>query len=243
MHQCVKSCKKDVFPTELSSVTVNEDGTKEHENHTITPSVFCYVLKPNLPFAKRNIVQQLRIVSFSLEKDSNQSGFHLHLMENSRQLSKQDLLDSIEVQHVWALMLQRNIQLTCYQKPRQRHFCMFWKKKINISITNFSLDIFACVKHLWMFSLTSQTSGREPASRRTFSLNVTVLNSPLCLLYPSWHPSSSLEPKTALRYKIQQQCKRNKRTTTINRTNQSKLENSFIILQYLFRWGVFIIFD
>lgn len=116
------------------------------------------------------------------------------------------------------------------------------EEKINISTTNFSLDIFACVKHLWMFSLTSQTSGREPASRRTFSLNVTVLNSPLCLLYPSWHPFSSLEPKTALHYKIQQQCKRNKRTTTKNRTNQSKLENSFIILQYLFRW-VFIIFD
>lgn len=66
-----------------------------------------------------------------------------------------------------------------------------------------------------MFLLTFQTSDREPASRHTFSLNVTVLNSPLCLLYPSWHPFSSLEPKTALHYKMQQQCKTN---------NLSKLE-------------------
>lgn len=90
------------------------------------------------------------------------------------------------------------------------------RKKTNISITHFSPDIFACVKHMqWMFSLTSQTSGREPASRRTSSLNVTVLNSPLCLLCPSWHPFSSLEPKTALHYKMQQKCKRNKRTGKI----------------------------
>lgn len=106
------------------------------------------------------------------------------------------------------------------------------------TITDFSLDIFASVKHLWMFSLTSQTSGREPASRHTSSLNATVLNSPLCLLYPSWHPFSSLEPKTALHYKIQQKCKRNERTRKkVN--NLSKLETSFIISQYLFRWGVF----
>lgn len=59
------------------------------------------------------------------------------------------------------------------------------EEKINKSITKFTLDIFARVKHLWMFSLTSQTSGREPASRRTSSLKRTALNSPLCLLYPS----------------------------------------------------------
>lgn len=58
---------------------------------TTPSSVFCCVLKPNLPFANRNMVQQLRIVSFSLEKDSNQSGLHLHLIENSTQLSKQNL--------------------------------------------------------------------------------------------------------------------------------------------------------
>lgn len=42
-------------------------GRKEHENHTIK-CILCYVLKPNPPFANRNIVQQLLIVSFSLEK-------------------------------------------------------------------------------------------------------------------------------------------------------------------------------
>lgn len=106
------------------------------------------------------------------------------------------------------------------------------EERTNIPIAIFSLDIFACVKHLWIFSLTSQTSDREPASRHTSSLYATVLNSPLCLWYPSWHQFSSLGPKTALHCKMQQKLKRNKRTKT------DKLEDSLIISQYLVKWVI-----
>lgn len=88
----------------------------------------------------------------------------------------------------------------------------------------------------WMFSLTSQTSGRGPASHRTSSLNATVLNSPLCLLYPGWHPFSSREPKIALHYKISQKCKKNKekeleKERKPRRKSCLKTEARLIILQ------------
>lgn len=119
------------------------------------------------------------------------------------------------MQHVWTLILQK-YPTYLLSETEAKTLLHVLEEKINISFTNFSPDIFACVKHLWMFSLTSQTSGREPASRRTSSLNATVLNSPLCLLYLSWHPFSSREPKTALHYKTQQKCMKNKRTKKNN---------------------------
>lgn len=97
----------------------------------------------------------------------------------------------------------KNVELTRHQKAKQIYFCMFWKKterrRVKWPLQALLSDSRIC--STFTSGLTSQTAGKELASRRTFSPNVSALNSPWCWWHPCWHPAYSPRWRTASRCK------------------------------------------
>lgn len=92
------------------------------------------------PLAKRNIVQQLRMVSLSLEnKDAEPLTSHMHCTQLSNTLN----IKTPKTLCVKCILLawQTSFQLTCHREPKQRSSCRSWNVNIMLSY-NFSQQHF-----------------------------------------------------------------------------------------------------